>query len=226
MRTLMSTLAVVAAAAAGLTSTAALSHAAAGVCAGVAHCDAVAHIDVDGDFEKDTVGLQSTGAHHVVVRVLTHEGDLLTRRLALGPGKVAKRWGGGADIDGDLGSELVVLTTRGSHNPGYTVVTFRHGHLAIERSPYGPLRWFAGAAGVDRLGWHRFETDIGLTRMTGTEAVRNGHGTYAGPSRVYVWRKGTWVLHSTTTVHYGSARSAAHSAGFHVRGLARFPAVS
>lgn len=226
MRRLIHALAAVAVATLGLAAIAGPSDAAAGVCASAAHCDIVAHTDVDGDFKNDTVALQTTGAHHLVVRVLTHNGELLTRRLALGAGKVPTRWGGAAEVDGTFGSELVVLTRLGPHDPGYTLVTFRHGHLAVERSPYGSMRWFAGASVADRLGWHRFETDIGLTRMTGTTAVRGPHGGYAGPSRVYVWRHGSWVLHSTTRVRYSSARAAAHAAGFHVPGLARFPAMS
>lgn len=226
MRRLIRTLAAVVVAVAGLTSTAARSDAAAGVCAGVTRCHVVAHTDVDGDFKPDTVALQARGAHHVVVRVLTHGGALLIRRLALGHGTVAKRWGGAADLDGAFGSELVLLTELGAHNPGYTVVTFVSGQLAIERSPYGPLRWFAGASAAVRLGWHRFETDIGRTRMTGTEATRDQHGVYSGPRRVYVWRQGAWVLHSTTTVRYANPAAAARMAGFHVPGLARFPAVS
>jgi hypothetical protein len=140
---------------AGLTFTAARSDAAAGVCAGVTHCHVLAPTDVDGDFKPDTVALQVPGAHHVVVRVLTHDGAFLTRRLALGHGTVAKRWGGAADLDGAFGSELVLLTELGAHNPGYTVVTFVNEHLAVERSPYGPLRWFAGASAAVRLaGFH------------------------------------------------------------------------
>ncbi len=226
MRRLTHTLAAVTVAATGLLTIAARSDAAAGVCAGAAHCHVVAHTDVDGDFKSDTVALQASGAHHLVVRVLTHHGELLTRRVPFGAGKVATRWGGAADVDGASGSEMVLLTRLGPHNPGYTLVTFRHGHLAVERSPYGSLRWFAGASVADRLGWHRFETDLGFTRMTGTMATPGHHGVYAGPSRVYVWRKGAWVLHSTTTVRYPSHHAAAHAAGFHVLGLARFPARS
>lgn len=210
---------------AGLTATTA-SAATSGVCGKIAHCRVVAHKDVDGDGRRDHVGWVQRSQDVVVIRVRTGDGDLLRRRVDVRFWWGGGAWAGAAAVDGRRGKELLVGSTMGAHTPGYTMLTYRRGRLVVEAPPDGYDHWYIDAAYSVYAGWWRRIDDNGRVKLVDKLALRDGaKRTFSGTNTTYVWRNGHWAEKRTLKRHYKNAKAASKIAGFHIRGLARFPGV-
>jgi hypothetical protein len=194
-------------------------------CTRVSDCHVVAHVDVDGDGRPDQIGWRQISDRSVQIRVHTSTGKLLTARV-----DVRLWWGGGAwagatRIDNRPGVELLIGSRQGAHTPMYTMLTFRNGGLAVERSPSAlSALWQVDAADGDYMGWWRHALPDGQIAMTQKIAVRSGRGSqFRGHNVTYKWSGGRWHRSAADTVTYASGRAASVIAGFHVRGLKSFP---
>jgi hypothetical protein len=192
-----------------------------GVCHGFDRCKVVAHADVDGDGHSDAIGLQRLpGDQKAVVRVLTAPGERLARRVDVSEWFGGGRWGGAPHLDGVPGVELVIGSALGAHTPFYTVLTYRDGGLAVERSPRGDRTWYVDAAASVYVGWWRKVSD-GRVSMTFRAATRHVHGAWSGSDIRYRWHGDGWQKVHRATVHYSGPRAASKIWGWHVNGLER-----
>ena len=194
-------------------------------CGRVARCHIVAHADVDGDGRPDQIAWRQVSERSVQIRVHTSSGKLLTARVGVRLWWGGGAWAGAAHIDNRAGVELLVGSMQGAHTPMYTMLTFRNGRLAVERSPsrLSPL-WQVDAADGDYMGWWRHALPDRHIAMTQKIAVRTGRGSrFRGHSVTYTWSGGSWHRWTAHTVTYASGRAASVIAGFHVAGLKSFP---
>ncbi|MGH3471522.1 MAG: hypothetical protein ACRDPG_05705 [Nocardioidaceae bacterium] len=210
------------------TSTGATAARVSGVCTGVAHCHVVGRSDVDGDGTPDQIGWVRHKAHQIVViRVKTAAGPVLQRRLSVKLWLGTGAWGGAAPIDGSRGAEILVGTEMGAHTPVYTMLTYRHQALVVERSPLGDSTWWVDAAYNYDFAWARHTRSNGVVTMTQKSAFRTSlHGhRFAGTDITWAWRSGHWAKRATVKRSYPTATAAAMMAGWRVPGLDRFPGV-
>ena len=196
------------------------------VCRGVDRCRVVAQVDVDGDRQPDEVGWVARKAEGAaVIRVRTDDGMLLRKRLDVSLWFDTGVWGGAAAIDGRRGVEMLVGTQMGAHTPVYTMLTYRGGALVVEESPAQGERWFVDGAWSAAVGWNRDVVD-GRVLMRYTFVTRSPDGSFDGTVTTYRWKDGRWVLIRERDRHYKNARTAVPAAGWHVRGLERFPGLT
>lgn len=198
-----------------------------GVCARIADCHVVQLADVDGDGKKDQIGWRQLGKDAVQIRVETASGHLLTAHVDVRLWWGGGAWAGAAHVDQEPGDELLVGSQQGAHTPMYTMLTYRSERLVVERDPssLGPL-WLVDAGAGDDIGWWRHVLADGRIAMTQKVAVRVGESErFSGHDVTYAWTDHRWVRTTSRAVSYPSARAAAAIAGFHVRGLARFPGI-
>jgi hypothetical protein len=194
-----------------------------GACSGVDPCRVVATADVDGDRRADQVGWVTRRAKEkVVIRVATADGERLRKRLDVSLWFGTGAWGGATHIDGRRGVELLIGTLFGAHTPSYTMLTYRHGDLVVERSPAYGSRWFVDAAYSVYAGWDRDRVEDRVL-MRFTVAMRSADDSFDGSTTTYRWRHGSWKQVRERDRHWASARRAAPVAGWHVHGLERFP---
>lgn len=199
-----------------------------GVCAGVKSCHRVATIDVDGDRRADQVGWHQLDKFRVEIRVRTVKGRTLRHTVNVRYWWKGGEWGGAAWIDGRPGAELLVGSLMGAHTPFYTMLTFRKGHLAVEKSPavgaYGTDRWAIDSSLMAYAGWDRNVGPKGRITMTQRVASRNGDGVeFKGHDVRYAWTKGHWKQVNRKQHWYKNARKASKIGGWHVWHLERFP---
>jgi hypothetical protein len=203
------------------------SGATSGVCAGVTHCRLVATTDVGGDGRADQVGWRQLSERSVQIRVYTATGRLMCKTVDVRFWWGGGAWAGAARVDGVVGSELLVGSMQGAHTPMYTMLTYRDGALAVEKSPspLSPL-WQVDAADGDYMGWWRHTLANGHVAMTQKIASRVGSGPrFRGHNVTYAWTKGSWVRTTSSAHSYATGRAASVIAGFHVTGLKAFPGV-
>lgn len=199
--------------------------AASSVCAGVSNCHVVATTDVDGDGRSDHVGWRQMSERSVQIRVRTADGRLVSTRVDVRLWWGGGAWGGATRVDHRAGSELLVGSTQGAHTPMYTMLTYRAGRLAVEKSPspLSPL-WQVDAAYGDYLGWWRHILPDGRVGVTQRIAVRRGDtARFLGRDVTYAWSANRWVRTSVTPTAYPAVRLASEIGGFQVAGLAAFP---
>jgi hypothetical protein len=204
------------------------SHAPAPVCAGVPACHLVATRDVNADGTADQIGWVQLSKTSVQIRVRTAPHHVVTSKkidVTLWWGGGA--WGGATRIDGAAGAEILVGSMQGAHTPMYTMLTFRNGHLVVEKSPspLSPL-WQVDAADGDYMGWWRHVSPSGTVTMTQKIASRIGSGSrFSGHDVTYTWTKGAWKRTSSIARDYPTGKAASVIAGFHVAGLGAFPGI-
>jgi hypothetical protein len=193
------------------------------VCGGIAKCRVVARADVDGDRRADRIGWAAHEARgEVVIRVATADGELLSKRLDVSLWFDVGAWGGARRIDGRRGAEMLVGTQMGAHTPLYTMLTYRGNRLVVEKAPTAGDQWWIDAAYSVFAGWNRDVRD-GKVLMRFTLAMRSRDDSFDGYTTTYVWRQAGWHRLHKTSRHWASARRAEPVAGWHVRGLERFP---
>lgn len=195
------------------------------VCSGVTNCRVVAHADVDGDGHADTVGWRQVSSTSVQIRVSTAAGKLLTSTVDVKLWWGGGAWAGAAHVDGTPGTELLVGSMQGAHTPMYTMLTYRAGRLAVEKSP-SPLsaRWQVDAAYGDYMGWWRHTLADGQIAMTQKIAFRTAQGEqFRGHNVTYVSSGTTWVRTTSVATFYPTEKAASAIGGFHVSGLNAFP---
>ncbi|MBT0772202.1 hypothetical protein KIH74_24875 [Kineosporia sp. J2-2] len=198
------------------------------VCTGVPGCDVVKRIDVDGDGNRDQIGVRQKNRHSVEFRVRTSK-RLLVKRLRV------ESWDddayfGAARIDGVRGAEIVYANQLGADLIAFKVLTFRDGALVVQkppttRAPGNPFagQWVvAGSYGVFE-GIRRTVRDH-RAFITLYQGNRDHFGaqSWSGRATTFVWRKkqADWRRHSVRRVTAGSdkkVRSAYY--GWHVKGL-------
>lgn len=122
-------------------------------CAGVTRCHVVATVDVDGDARADQVGWRQLNERQVQIRVHTAAGSTLTATVGVRLWWGGGAWGGATRVDGIPGAELLIGSQQGAHTPMYTMLTYRGGHLAVEKSPSAlSALWQVDAAYGDYMG--------------------------------------------------------------------------
>ncbi len=196
-----------------------------GLCGDTPHCRIVSRADVDGDGRPDRVAWVNKSRHTAVIRVATADGEQLRRRLDVHLWPRGHAWAGAAHVDGRRGVELLAGVTLGAHTPAYTMLTHRGGRLVVERSPASSDgRWYVDSAYSIALGWWR-SIRGGRATMTSKYAGRTIHGNFRGKDVTYTWRHDRWKKTHAAMRHYARDRQAYRIAGWHVRGLDRFPAL-
>lgn len=217
-------LAAVAAATAGsLTGPAAV--AAPGVCAGLTGCRVVARVDVDGDGNRDPVGVASRGAKGaekgaVIVRVMTSPGKItsVTRATEFWYGPPYQ---GAAAVDGRPGSEIFVGRLVGAHTETFRALTWRAGGLVDLDAPGRGHFWMVEGAYSVVYGWWKVSSDPdGIVYRRVASRVRNSD-TFRGRITKYRSTGDAWTR---VWSHRLSVREkvAGGWAGFRIRGLQNY----
>lgn len=198
------------------------------VCTGIQHCHRVASVDVNGDHRADGVGWRQLDRKRVRIRVRIAGGPVVSRKVNVRLWWGGGQWGGAAWIDGRRGAELLVGSEMGAHTPFYTMLTYRHGDLVVEKSPafgaYGSNRWAVDSSLMAYAGWVRDVGSHGRITMTQRTAFRRGERKrFVGRDVRYAWRGDDWRRVDRTRRTYPNARRAHRIAGWHVWHLQRFP---
>ncbi|MGH3500352.1 MAG: hypothetical protein ACRDQA_05555 [Nocardioidaceae bacterium] len=195
-----------------------------GVCANVRHCHVVGYPDVDGDHFDDQVGWRQINKQKVQIRVRTANGDMLTKRVNVRWWFGGGDWSGATHIDKRRGVEMLIGSEMGAHTLWYTMLTYRHGDLVVEKSPAAGAKWAADGAANIYQGWKRHVRTSGVVTMTERMATRTNNGNhFRGHNTTYVWRHDHWAKGRTVDTHYKNARQASKIGGWHVHGLRHFP---
>jgi len=195
-----------------------------GVCAGVARCHVVAHRDVNGNGERDAIGVARRGEQgaqrgHVVVRVLTDSGHRAAARRSIrfwsGP-----LYQGAADVDGRAGREVFVGYQQGAHTQFFRSLTWRDGDLRTLDAPGRGHTWIIDGAFNVAYGWLRKADDDGVIRRR--IAVRSETGDrFRGRVTKFAWTADGWDRRGSWSRSI-SEDQAFRWGGFHVPGLARW----
>lgn len=205
-----------------------------GVCAGVAGCHVVARVDVDGDGQRDTVGLARRGADGAkrgaaLVRVRTADGRTLstTRRTEFWFGPL---WQGAAALDGRPGKDLVVGRTTGAHARLFQVLAYRAGavgkaaSLQPVQAPGKGTFWYVDRAVWISAGWKTTTDDPpGVVRKR--LAMRQGsasEGPFEGRVTTFRWTAAGWQRLAVRKVHDMGDLQVARWGGWRVPGLQRW----
>lgn len=173
--------------------------------------------DIDGDGRADVVRLRRRSDQVCRIRVRTATGHRDTRsvRTDLNP----CRWHGAARFDRRRGEEVSVVTALGAHAAFHTVLTWRAGHLRVERPPAG-AHWTVDAAAMSSTGIRRRHNARGALRVVVVSVSDRGR-RWAGHRRVLAFRHGAWRQLSDHRIRV-RPRTARRVAGWHVRGLPRW----
>lgn len=196
-----------------------------GVCSGVDRCHIKAHVDVDGDGDKDAVGLarlRKDGHRYVIVRVKTSEGHITRVRRNLGTW-LGSPWQGTAQLDGRPGREIVVGRVMGAHAELYRSITWRHGGLRTFDAPGRGGSWMIDSAVWTSMGWKQPpQAPSGTVRHRAAFRVGDTSSHFEGTVITYRWTRAGWDRVATRTFARISDERAYRWGGFHVPGLARW----
>lgn len=196
-----------------------------GVCAGVPGCDVKAKVDVNGDGNRDPVGITSRGTNanrRVIVRVKITPERIVTMKRDT-PYWSGSHWQGASNLDGRPGKEIVVGKEMGAHTQFYFALTWRHGRLVVLNAPGSGRFWMIDGAIWISAGWKRSESDpTGTIRQR--IAVRTGDtkSPFRGTITTYTWRDRGWRQVDSKSIRPLPDRKAYRWGGFHVPGLHRW----
>jgi hypothetical protein len=226
MTRLLTALAAVVCALAGLAVPAVGAAAGPGVCDGVAGCRVVGRADVDGDGSRDDIGVAARGraaTRSVIVRVRTRNDRIVSVRA---PAQfwLGSFWQGAAHLDGRDGAELVVGYVMGAHTVFYRALTWRGGRLVTLGAPGPDIFWVVDSAAFDSLGWQQLPRDPAGTirQLSATRTGSSLHDPFRGTVTRYLWTPHGWRTEASRTVFPMTDRAAAAWGGFHVPGLPRW----
>lgn len=197
-----------------------------GVCDGVAGCRVVASVDVDGDGSRDDVGVAGRGSgasRTVVVRVLVGPDQVVATRVP-SPSWFGSLWEGAASIDRRRGAELMVGYTQGAHTLFSRSLTWRAGRLVTLGAPGPGSFWVTDSAVWISLGWQHLPRDPAgsIRELSAVRAASSAHDPFEGTVTRYQWTPRGWRTVASRTVFPLSDRAAYDWGGFHVPGLARW----
>jgi hypothetical protein len=183
----------------------------------------VARRDVDGDGDRDRIRFRALDANTVRVSVRLSQRRVVRKTLT------TRSWPrgdfyGATRIDGRRGVELVIGTTWGAYTPWFTILTYRGGRLAIEKSPYYDTReWAVDAYANGYAGWYRRAHDGGVHIRIKYASRVGGSSRFAGRTIRYTWQHGAWDRSGTRRISFPNADRASRIKGWHVKGLPRWP---
>lgn len=132
-------------------------------------CSIVSRADVDGDGQRDSVGMWSSeagddGSFVATIRVQTAAGETLETTTDIRIPHI-EPWWGAAKIDGEAGHELVLQSDEGAHTGWYRAITYRDGRLTTLNDPNGEPRWAIDSAATSGSGYRRTTMSSGEPLM-------------------------------------------------------------
>jgi hypothetical protein len=196
-----------------------------GVCAGVDGCHVRSHVDIDGDGQRDAVGMAHRGRSSdqvVIVRVKTGPRQIDTARYHMSFWH-GSPWQGTAALDGRPGREIVVGRTMGAHAQLYRALTWRHDGLTQLDAPGSGGSFMIDAAVWISLGWKRpAAAPAGVIRMRHAERIGDYRSPFHGVVSTYRWNQGSWDRTRVNDRGRISDRCARRWGGFRVEGLDRW----
>jgi len=197
-----------------------------GVCAGFDRCHVKARVDVDGDGDRDPVGLAIKGTYRhrvIVVRVRTERTHIASRRFDVEYWGHESLWQGTAQLDGRPGREIVVADEMGAHIQFYRALTWRGDGLRLLEAPGRDHSWMIDAAIWVAAGWKRRpDAPAGLIRQRLAERVGDTRSPFEGTIRTFQWTASGWDRICSRTISPLSDRRVEHWGGFRVPGLDRW----
>jgi len=206
----------------------AASAAGAGVCTGVAGCRVMAFGDVNGDGNRDAIGMVRHGANgaaegSVIVRVKIRPGVIASAYTKTGYW-YGSPWQGVATLDGRRGKEIVVGRTAGAHTQFYRALTWRQGGLTTLGAPGKGTDWIVDGAMRISIGWNHKRTDkAGTIRRRWAERTGDAvHSRFKGTVTTYRWTSTGWTKTASKTIYPMRDATAYSWGGFQVPGLYRW----
>lgn len=197
-----------------------------GVCAGFDRCHVKARVDVDGDGDRDPVGLAIKGTYRhrvIVVRVRTERTHIVSRRFGVASWAHMSLWQGTAQLDGRPGREIVVAEEMGAHIQFYRALTWRGDGLRLLEAPGRGHSWMIDRAVWTEVGWKRRpDAPQGLIRQRLAYRVGDTRSPFEGTILTFQWTPSGWDRLSSQKVSPLSDRRAHRWGGFRVPGLDRW----
>lgn len=197
-----------------------------GVCAGIERCHVKARVDVDGDGDRDPVGLAIRGHHRqhvIVVRVRTERTRIVSRKFDVDYWGHESMWQGTAQLDGRPGREIVVADEQGAHIQFYRALTWRGDGLRLLEAPGRGHSWMIDRAVWTEVGWKRRpDTPQGLIRQRLAYRTGDTRSPFEGTILTFRWTPSGWDRVCRQEISPLSDRRAHLWGGFRVPGLDRF----